>query len=193
MTQPAQHSIEGSTAKAVEQVVQPQIYGLGSMGVPAVRKKPVKAPAVRPPAKTPEGDGPFELVDTWSKWMKNETGIPAPKLLKDRLMAEVKVLILEGYGSADLKWALAIWSTKLATNLNTSPKELPMVAWKYRMDTSQAGTIWREKMKQKAREMGQQGIAPSALAGSAAEQKIAATRSTANAWAQRQREKEARR
>lgn len=168
----------------MEPFVQPQIYGLGAAGVPAVRRKAAKKPAL-PAARTPEGDTPFDLVNGWAEWMLQQTGIGVPKVMRDRLMHEVKDLIHDRYGSSDLKWALAIWSTKLAKNANTSPKELPTIAWKYRMDTSQEAKVWREKMRQSASEMSRGGISPSALANSPAEEKTAKTVHAANAWAQR--------
>lgn len=177
----------------METYVQPQIYGIGAAGVKPVKKKASRSAVAKPAAVTPEGEGPFDLVNAWAEWMSEQTGIPAPRVLRDRLMSEVKTLILEGYGSSDLKWALAIWSTKLARNLNTSPKELPTVAWKYRMDTSQQGAAWRDRMRESTREMGKNGVSAAALGGTPAEQKVAQTRSAASEWARRQQEKDTRR
>jgi hypothetical protein len=106
-------------------------------------------------------------------------------------MAEVKDLILTGYTASDIKWSLAIWSTKLADNLNTSPRELADVAWKYRMDQTQAATAWRQRMKQSATQMGKQGVSRSALSnGNAAQAKTTATLEAAQSWAERKRQKE---
>jgi len=169
--------------KAVDLYVQPAFYGLGKYGPP---KKPArKPPAEKVVARTPDGQQPFDLVNGWALWMVEQTGITPPKTMLVRLMAEVKELIITGYPASDIKWSLAIWSTKLAENYNTSPKELSSIAWKYRMDSTQAANAWRERMRQSAQQMGKQGISPSALSSSPADAKAQATRAAAQNWADR--------
>lgn len=171
--------------KAVDLYVQPAFYGLGKYAPP---KKPArKPPAEKVVARTPDGQQPYDLVSGWASWMTAQTGVPPTKTMTSRLMAEVKELILTGYSASDIKWSLAIWSTKLAENFNTSPKELSAIAWKYRMDSSQAASVWRQRMKQSAQQMGKQGISPSALSSSPAEAKTQATRAAAQSWADRQK------
>jgi hypothetical protein len=175
--------------KQVEMYEQPAFYGLGKYAPP---KKAAKKPAAdKVVARTADGQQPFDLVNGWALWMNEQTGVQPHKTMLVRLMAEVKELILTGYTASDIKWSLAIWSTKLADNLNTSPRELADVAWKYRMDQTQAANAWRQRMKQSATQMGKQGVSPSALSnGNAAQAKSTATLSAAQSWADRKRQKE---
>lgn len=167
--------------------MQPAFYGLGKYAPP---KKPArKSPAEKVVARTADGQQPFDLVSGWSKWMFEQTGVQPHKTMLARLMAEVKELILTGYSSSDIKWSLAIWSTKLAENLNTSPRELADIAWKYRMDQTQAANAWRQRMKQSAQQMGKQGVSPSALSNSPAQAKTQQTVAAARSWAERQNNK----
>lgn len=173
--------------KAVDLYVQPAFYGLGKYG-------PSKKPARKPPAekvvaRTPDGQQPYDLVNGWALWMNEQTGVQPHRTMLTRLMAEVKELILSGYTSSDIKWSLAIWSTKLAENLNTSPRELASIAWKYRMDQTQAANTWRQRMRQSAQQMGKQGISPSALSSTPAQAKTESTKTAARSWAERQNSK----
>jgi hypothetical protein len=172
----------------VEQFVQPTFYGLAQYGP---KKKAARKPAAeKVVARTEDGQQPYDLVNGWAQWMVEQTGVQPHKTMLVRLMAEVKELIITGYTSGDIKWSLAIWSIKLADDLNTSPRQLADVAWKYRMDKTQAANAWRQRMKQSATQMGRKGISPSALSNSPAEAKSNATRSAAEAWAERQKKKE---